>query len=205
MRKHWRQDVIVGAKYWNDRDCFHVQTNNPTEEQLRKEDGKGFLESCGGSAGANCSCAILGKVEITCPGGFVLQNDEVATDFLNDTRNYPRFRKIRPGVDPYAIPGNRIPQYYPLMAKEVFGVKAEYFESLTWSKLEQWLALGSAVQICLENPGHYLAVVAKDLVTDEIIFHDSWPARVGGDGFSKRMSKSEFDTNVKNFCIVYWK
>ncbi|MFA5335689.1 MAG: hypothetical protein WC324_02090 [Candidatus Omnitrophota bacterium] len=205
MRKHWRKDVIVGAKYWNDRSRYYVQTNNPTEEMLRKEDGKGFLESCGGSSSANCIASLGFDVEIKCPGGFVLQADEVAVDFFNDPRNYEKLRRLRPGIDPSAIQGNRIPQYYPLMAKEVFGVKAEYFESLTWNKLEQWLALGSAVQICLKEPGHFLAVVAKDLVTDEIVFHDSWPARVGGDGFSKRMGKSEFDTNVKNFCIVYWK
>ncbi|MFA5379025.1 MAG: hypothetical protein WC455_24940 [Dehalococcoidia bacterium] len=196
--------MIVGAKYWNDRTRYHIQTNNPTEEQLRKEDGEGFLESCGGSSAANC-CAAIGKnIEIKCPGGFILQADEVATDFFNDPRNYPAFRKIRPGIDPAAIQGNRIPQYYPLMAKEVFNTRAEYYETLSWYKLEQWLLLKTAVQICLQKPGHFLAAVAKDTVTDEVLYHDSWPARVGGDGFCRRMGHGEFLQNVKNFCIVYW-
>jgi len=196
--------MIVGAKYWNDRSRYYVQTNNPTEEILRKEDGAGYLESCGGSSAVNCIAALGVNAEIKCPGGFVLQADEVAVDYFNDPRNYDKFRKIRPGVDPASYMGNRIPQYYPLMAKEVFGVKAEYFDNLTWGKLEQWLSMRDAAQICLKEPGHFLAVVAKDMLTDEVIYHDSWPARVGGDGFCKRMRKDEFVANVKNFCIVYY-
>jgi hypothetical protein len=196
--------MIVGAKHWNDRDCYHIQTNNPTEEQLRKAELEHFLETCGGSAGVNCCCAIKGNIEIECPGGFILQNDEVAADYLNDKRNYGKFRRIRPEINPEAIQGNRIPQYYPAMAKDVFGVKAEYLDSLTWGKLEQWLSMRNTVQICLKSPGHYLAAVAKDMLTDEVIYHDSWPARVGGDGFCKRMAKEEFVDNVKNFCIVYY-
>lgn len=196
--------MIRGAKFWNDRSCYHIQTNNPTEEQLRKEDGAGFLETCGGSAAANCVCALRGDIQIRCPGGFILQNDEVVADYLNDPRNYPRFRQIRPGLDPTAIQGNRVPQYYPLMAQEVFGVKAGYVESLSLSGVKQFIESGAAVQICLQKPGHYLAAVAYDPVTEDIIYHDSWPARVGGDGFCKRMAHSEFLQNVKPFCVVYF-
>jgi hypothetical protein len=196
--------MIDGAKYWNDRTCYHVQTNNPTEEQLRKAKLASFLETCGGSAAANCCCAIRGNIEIKCPGGFILQNDEVAADYLNDKRNYDKFRGIRPDLNPEKIQGNRVPQYYPVMAREVFKVRAEYFDRLFLPAIAKYLASGAAIQICLQKPGHYLAVVARDAVTDELIYHDSWPARVGGDGFCKRMGRPEFLQNTKPFCVVYW-
>ncbi|MDR0556332.1 MAG: C39 family peptidase [Treponema sp.] len=63
---------------------------------------------------------------------------------------------------------------------------------------------GQAVQLCLVKPGHYIAAVAYDDLTREIIFNDPWPGRFpGGNGFNRRMGKAEFKGNVKPFLIVY--
>lgn len=191
------------AQYWNDRSRYYTQTNNPTEEQLRKEDGQGWLETCGPTSAVNCLSALGYNLIIKCPGLYIPQPEEVLSDYLNDPANYPKLRKVRPNLDPVSIPGGRVPQYYPLAVFEVFGAKGEYIDNLSWSMLRGVLSIGSSVQICLKNPGHYLAVVHYDSASDSIVYNDSWPARVGGNGFNCKMNKTEFDSNVKPFAVVY--
>ena len=60
--------MVIGLKKWNIKDTYFIQTNNPTEEILRKEDGKGFLETCGPTAAVNCLSARGNNIEIICPG-----------------------------------------------------------------------------------------------------------------------------------------
>lgn len=194
--------MILGAKLWADRDTYFTQTNNPTECMLKKMGAK-WLETCGPTAAANCLAALGYNLTVTTPGGWVPQPEEVLEDFLNDPRNYPDFRTVRPGLDPASIPGNRVPQYYPLAVARVFGAQGRYIEDHSFDALADHLSKGMAAQICLINPGHYLAAVAYDDETHEIIYRDPWPARLpDGNGFNRRLTAEDCG-NVKNFYVLY--
>lgn len=195
--------MIRGAPHWSDRSRYYTQTNNPTEEMLRKSGNSSYLETCGPTAAVNCLASLGVPVAIRCPGPYRPQPEEVLVDYFNDPRNYDALRIERDNLDPASLPGNRVPQYYPLAVREVFGSKASFHWGKSWENIKNKLEHGHAVQLCLRKPGHYIAAVAFDDSTDEIIFHDSWPARVGGDGFACRMDIAEFTSNVEPFFIVF--
>jgi hypothetical protein len=86
----------------------------------------------------------------------------------------------------------------------VFGVKATFQFGNDFNKIASYLANGNAVQLCLINPGHYIAAVAYDDEKQEIIFNDPWPGRFADqNGFNRRMGRAEVAANVKTFFIVY--
>lgn len=205
--------MILGAKYWNaDRALrFHVQTNNPTEEQLRKdelEEGKaprGWLETCGPTSAVNGSDAVSDiQMSVTTPGGYSPQPEEVLADYFNDPANYEKFDKVRGDLNETVVQGNRIPNLYPLALREVFGVRAEFYLTLTRADVIANILAGRAVMVCLKNPGHYIAAVAYDTDTDEIIYHDSWPARTNTDGYALRMGATEYAANVQDCAVVIY-
>jgi len=197
------------AKYSTDRSRLHIQTNNPTEEQLRKdelEEGgevKGWLETCGPTAMVNCLDALGVDIEITTPGGYKPQPEEVAADYFNDPANYAKFRKIRNDLGFDRVQGNRIPNLYPLAAKELFATEALVFLMRSWNEIVADLIAGYADQLCLKEPGHFIAAVDYDPTTGEIIYNDSHPARTGTDGFRLRMGLAEYEANVQACVIVY--
>ena len=146
----------------------------------------------------------MGKnVEIKTPGTYQPQPEEVLMDYFNDPSNEAALRAIRV-VDP-SIPENRVPQYYPKAVFDVFGARVDFRWGPTFNSVADFVAKGQAVQLCLENPGHYIAVVAYDAEKRELIFHDSWGARFkdGKGGFARRMGENEFQSNVKSFYLVY--
>ena len=198
--------MIVGARYWQDRERWYVQIGNPTEEQLRKHGVGSWLETCGPTAAVNCLAALGYDLEIKCPGPYRPQPEETLADWLNDPRNYPELRLARPDWNPEAAPGNRVADYYPRAVAAVFGAKAEYVPRINLPGIRTELAAGRAVQLCLMPPGHYIAAVAWDKATDEIIYHDSWPGRRpqwGGDGFARRLLTVEEEA-VQAYVVVYW-
>ena len=195
--------MIKGVKFWNARECYFVQTNNPTEEILRKRSDGVWLVSCGPSAAVTCIAAIGFDVSIKTPGGYAPQSEEVLMDFFNDPRNYPTLQKARPETPPDMWHGNEIPQFYPVAVQSVFGVKACFEWKADFDKVAAELSTGKAVQLCLKNPGHYIAAVAYDDERDEIIFNDPWPGRFkDANGFNRRLKRADF-SNVKPFRIVY--
>ena len=195
--------MIKGVKFWNARDCYFVQTNNPTEEILRKRSDGVWLVSCGPSAAITCIAAMGFDVEVKTPGDYKPQSDEVLMDFFNDPRNYPALQKVRPETPPDMWHGNEIPQFYPVAVQSVFGVKARFEWTAPFEKVIAELQAGKAVQLCLKNPGHYIAAVAYDDERNEVIFNDPWPRRFkDGNGFNRRLSKADF-SNIKPFRIVY--
>lgn len=196
--------MIKGVKFWNDRDCYFVQTNNPTEEILRKGRNDGvWLVSCGPSAAVTCIAAMGFDVEVKTPGGYKPQSEEVLMDFFNDPRNYPQLKAARPETPPDMWHGNEIPQFYPVAVPAVFGVKACFVWKAPFDTVAAELQAGKAVQLCLKKPGHYIAAVAYDDERDEIIFNDPWPNRFKDKkGFNRRMGRADFN-NVKPFRIVY--
>lgn len=195
--------MIKGVKFWNARDCYFVQTNNPTEEILRKRSDGVWLVSCGPSAAITCIAAMGFDVEVKTPGDYKPQSEEVLMDFFNDPRNYPALQKVRPETPPDMWHGNEIPQFYPVAVQSVFGVKARFEWTAPFEKVIAELQAGKAVQLCLKKPGHYIAAVAYDDERDEIIFNDPWPGRFkDGNGFNRRLKRVDF-SNVKPFRIVY--
>ena len=195
--------MIKGVKFWSDRDCYFVQTNNPTEEILRKRSDGVWLVSCGPSAAVTCIAAMAFDDEVNTPGGYKPQSEEVLMDFFNDPRNYPALQKVRPETPPDVWHGNEVPQFYPGAVTAVFGVKARFEWGAVFETVASELQNGKAVQLCLKKPGHYIAAVAYDDERDEIIFNDPWPGRFkDGNGFNRRLKRADF-SNIKPFRIVY--
>jgi hypothetical protein len=196
--------MITGAQFWNDRSRYYVQHNNPTEEILRKRSDGNWLVSCGPTAAVGCIAAMGHQVDITCPGVYKPQAEEVLMDFFNDPRNYEELEKARPETHPADWHGNEIPQFYPVAVSAVFGVAATFIWVSAMDKVALFLRQGKAVQLCLKQPGHYIAALAWDEEKREIIFNDPWPARFPeGNGFNRRMDEAEYRRNVKPFAVVY--
>jgi hypothetical protein len=196
--------MIKGVQFWNDRDCYYTQTNNPTEEILRKRSDGSWLVSCGPSAAVTCIAAMGFNVCCGCPGDYMPQSEEVLMDFFNDPRNYAALKAARPDTPPDVWHGNEVPQFYPVAVKAVFGVAARFEWGAGFDTIAAELQSGKAVQLCLVKPGHYIAAVAFDSGAREIIFNDPWPGRFeDGNGFNRRMGEAECKANLKPFRIVY--
>ena len=196
--------MIKGVKFWNDRNCYYTQTNNPTEEMLRKRSDGGWLVSCGPSAAVTCIAAMGYNVYCGCPGEYLPQSEEVLMDFFNDPRNYAALKAARPDTPPDVWHGNEVPQFYPVAVKAVFGVDARFYFVHDFGGVAERLQAGQAVQLCLIKPGHYIAAVAYDDRTREIIYNDPWPGRFADkDGFNRRFDEAEYKTNIKPYVIVY--
>ena len=198
--------MIKGAKYWdNASKTYYIQTNNPTESLLKtfyRRVVKSWLETCGPTAACSCLGALGYDLEISTPGSYRPQHEEVLSDYLNDPKTLEEREKVREGVS--HIPGGRIPQFYPLAVMRVFGAKGEFQWLHNFDKIAGYLSQGKTVQLCLRNPGHYIAAVAYDDTNEELIYNDPWPGRTGK-GFNLRMKRSEYDKNVTNYIIVYEK
>jgi hypothetical protein len=193
--------MIVGLLRWNDPDTYYSQENNPTEQVLKK------LESCGPTS-ATMICAATGAhVDIITPGGYKPQSEEVLCDYMNDRRNYDKLRAARPDLVPGTYLGNEIPQYYTVSVPEVFGVGAQYREGISLDGILLALKDNRGTMVCLKSPGHFLAVVAFDDATGELIYNDPWagdpwPMNLKGTpGFNRRMSAQEFLLNCKPFRV----
>ncbi len=195
--------MIYGVKFWNDKDCYYVQSNNPTEEILRKRSDGAWLVSCGPSAAVTCIAAMGFDVSIKTPGTYKPQSEEVLMDFFNDPKNYAALKKARPETPPDVWHGNEVPQFYPVAIPSVFGVNARFEWGCKFETIADELKNGRAVQLCLKKPGHYIAAVAYDDEKDCIIFNDPWPKRFkDGNGFNRQLSRQDFD-NVQPYYIAY--
>jgi hypothetical protein len=196
--------MIKGVKFWDDRSHYYVQTNNPTEEILRKRSDGNWLVSCGPTAAVSCLSAMGYDVDIRCPGTYQPQPEEVLMDFFNDPINYNALKAARPETPPDKWHGNEVPQFYPVAVHGVFGVKAEFLWGNDFNKIAAFLESGRAVQLCLIKPGHYVAAVAYDSEKREIVINDPWPGRFADkNGFNRRMPEAEVKANVKPFMIVF--
>jgi hypothetical protein len=191
----------IGPDGGKNRDNYYIQTNNPTEQLLKKYRGAEWLVSCGATSMINCIAPLGANVDIKV-GNYTLQPEELVTDFLNDPRNYPKLRSIRDlNLEKYA--GQEVPQYYPFAASVLFGMTAKFAFGLDWDDVHDHLYDGNTVQVCLVNPGHYISIVG--LEEGELIYNDSWPGRHDdGNGFNRVLTASEFNTNLKDYAIWYY-
>lgn len=224
---------VIFLKYGNSRtDSYFLQTNNPTEEQLRKaglenfsaasavlegkidsvtldkigKSVKTFLESCGPTSGVSVIGACCGETAlvIRTPGGYLPQPEEVLSDYFNDPANYSTLKAAASWFDPTKLRGNEAAVWYPIAVKAVFGINAKFVGSLTFDQVVSHISKNQGVQIVLKNPGHFLAIVGVDTDKKELIYNDSWPNRHSdGNGFNRRMTFEEYQTNVKDSTVVY--
>ena len=203
--------MIKGVNYWSDRNRFWVQTKNGIEAILKVAlpagaDGihHGWLETCGPTSAVNVLDAMGKPLDNKSVGGASLRPMDFLALWMNEPINFPSLTKGIPGVtDPDQFMENELAQAYPEAILQVFATVAEYFEGKSWDWLTGAVAGGRGAMICLKNPGHFLAVVAYDDVTQELIYNDSWPGRTGTDGWNLRMGKTEWIANVKPYVIVF--
>ena len=196
--------MIRGVKYWNNPECYYTQSNNPTEQMLRKRSDRDWLISCGPTAAVTCIAAMGYNVHCGCPGEYLPQSEEVLMDFFHDPRNYEVLRRVRPDTPPDKWYGNEVPQFYPIAVHAVFGVHGAFQFGHDFGAVAEKLRTGNAVQLCLVKPGHYIAAVAYDDLTREIIYNDPWPERFPDkNGFNRRLGEAEYRANVKPYLVVY--
>lgn len=201
--------MIKGAIEWSNPNHHYIQTNNPTEQFLKKlnnESKVSWLQSCGPTAAINCLAVLGHNLDIKCPGIYEPQPEEVLMDFFNDPRNNKTFDTIVKNYDDMHIPGNRFAVLYPYAVKQVFNVLfAEYKKIHDFTEIIKLLSVGNTVQLLLKNPSHFIAAIAYDDSEDKIIFNDPWPKRKGLKyaGLHEHMTKNEYDNNVTKYCVVY--
>lgn len=191
--------MIKGAKLWSDRKTYSIQTNNSVENLLRKWSGKdrGYLETCGPTSAINVLESMGKPVAIMSTALAFIQPEDFLTIWMNDPKNAPGIKLVGDR------PVNEYPQAYPNAISKVFGQSCRYLENQTFDWIASMVSGGVGSMICLKDPGHFLAVVAYDDETKELIYRDPWPGRTGGDGFNLRMGKKEFEANVKPYVLVF--
>lgn len=198
--------MVMGVKFWDSPDVYYSQENNPTEayNKSRIDSREGWLESCGPTSAVNCLAAMGKNVEITCPGSYKPQPEEVLMDYLNDPRNESKLREVR-DMGSEDIPENRVPQYYPLGVYEVFGVRARFEWGATWDAIIHDINRGRAVMLTMKSPGHYVAVVAYDSKRKSLIYNDPWGSRFsdGRGGRHRHLSRDELETNIKPYRVIF--
>lgn len=193
--------MIFGLKKWDDRSTYWDQTNNPTEQVLKKDalrDSKRikeigaeysipenvineliiavspWLESCGPTAAVNIVNSLSVDVYFKGPALHKVPGDEALTDFFNTPSNYPKFDRIRKEIDPDSILNNEIPQFYIVGIPEVFGLKCSFHWGRIWGLFIRIIKEGHGLMVCLRKPGHYIGIVAYDDETEEFIYRDPW-------------------------------
>jgi hypothetical protein len=195
-----------GALLWNDREAYYRQDDNPAEHLLKvRSPGRGWLETCGPTAAVNCVVGVGAPVACLTPGGYHPQPEQVLCDCLNDPHHFADLRREWNGLDPEKVAGNEVAQWYPWAVTKVFGtVDCEFVGRMGPDEAADRLSRGQALQICLINPGHFVAVVAFSPEENAFIMNDPWAGRwPGGSGWNKRLSLKEFLNNTKPLTVAY--
>lgn len=200
--------MIIGLPRWDDPGAYYSQANNVVESILGKAGVTDRLETCGPTAAVMLLDAAGKLPEIVTPGGWRPQPEDVLAAWMNDPRNVQAMRLHRADLDPARVMGNRVPQWYAPAISAVFGekIRAVYRVGFDPFSVRVALEAGRGVMACLINPGHYIAIVAMDTDTGELVYHDPWPgnpwpARYKGQpGRARRMSQDDM-ANVKPFRV----
>jgi hypothetical protein len=189
--------MIQGCRRWDDRETFSIQTNNAVENLLRLWSGKdrGYLESCGPTSAINILESMGHPVVIMSPAMAMVQPEDFLLIWMNDPKNSPGFQ--------VTSPVNEYPNAYPNAITKVFGHACRYLEGQSFEWVASMVSGGTGCMICLKNPGHFLAVVAFDNLTNELVYRDPWPNRTGTGGYNLRMGKAEFLANIKPYVVVF--
>jgi hypothetical protein len=202
--------MIKGAPRWDDREAYYTQTNNAVERLLSRYGARASAVSCGPSSAINCLAALGLSVETVSPGGWAPQPEDVLTIWFHDHRNWDRLSEIRAATDPEKtrFSPHEVPQYYPAAVKAVFGARAQFTWNASFAEIAAHVSNGLAVMVNHKpeknRPGHYVAVVAYDEISDELIFHDSWPEGAPGhNGWARRISRSQWH-EMEPYAVVFF-
>jgi len=189
-------------------DSYFPQTDNPTEEFLRKFGTKNWTQSCGPTAATMLVKAVGGSIGTITPGGYRPQPEEVLMDWFNDPKNYPVMERIRPDTPPDVYIGGRVPQFYSEAVYAVFGVPARFDWACHWNDVLEYIQKNIGIMACLKSPGHYVAIIGFNKQAQEVIYHDPWPENYwpstlqGTPGSFRRMQQAEFFKNVQPFKVL---
>ena len=195
--------MIVGARKWADRNTYYTQENNIAELWLKLFSVPHPLQTCGASAAANCAAAVGYDLTTRTPGGWVVSGDDALILWFSAPVNAETIKHMV-GIDPSEIPASRYAALYPMAAVKVFGACCSRITAVSKDIICGWLRKSYAVQACISPPGHYLAIVAYDEATGELIYNDSWSTRKaqwGGDGFNRRLTSVEETTLVPEAVV----
>lgn len=202
---------VFGTPHWKETGRYYRQDNDASVEMLRKyhqiseETGVDYsLVACGPNVALNILDALGHDVTIKTPGQWPVQATDVLLAWFFDRRNTSAMKAARDNIEPFEYPGQTIPQYYPPAVRDVFGVSCVFEWGASWDQVSRYLYMGEGVQICLKDPGHFIAAVAFDPGKGELIYHDPWPARTRSDGKGLRMGVSEFQANIQPYLIRYF-
>jgi hypothetical protein len=198
--------MIKGIKHWNNRDRYYTQTNNGTENILRKSGMQSYLETCGPTSAVMLADMMGYSISVKGPGLWTIQPEDYLAIYFNDPRNEAKLHAARKNIDPKDWMGNRVPQYYPAGMMDCFAIPAQFEWGASFEKVRDLILDGKGVMICFKTPGHYVAAVAYDDESQEIIYHDPWPhnhwpqKHSGKSGFMRTLSESNFE-NVQSFMV----
>jgi hypothetical protein len=202
-------NTIIGLPRWNAPDAYYSQTNNVVEAVIRKAKGTatGWLETCGPTAAVMLLDAV-DKLETTrTPGGWEPQPEDILAAWMNDARNADAMALFRDDLDPNAVFGNQVPQWYEPAVDAVFGVRAKFEPGVSLVAIGRALEAGRGVLVTLKNPGHYIAIVAFDPQANQLIYHDPWPnnpwpaALQGKPGAGRRVNSTILLENLKPYRV----
>lgn len=225
--------MLKGTQYGQDRNYYYVQTNNAVEyiiRAIKAELGtalakqgvgqavldtvhiRGYLESCGAEELVNNCTNLLGP---NTPGVKGLagifpgwpagpQLDDVIMLCFADPANMAAFKAAVPWLDGDSSMENRYMQLHPIVAKMMFGIRAEWKTGRTYEEIVAAIEAGNSIGILL--PGHYVSAGIIEDTTRELRIKDSWPGRKpewNGNGFLQPLTKEEFGTVQQT--VIYYK
>jgi hypothetical protein len=150
------------------------------------------FETCGPTSFMSCLNAVGYNTKLV--DG--VQEEDIVTAFFRNKNNYAAFQRIRE-LDYDEVPANRVPQLYPYMGKRLFGARVEFFMGDIRNRVIDAIKKFCSVQICFDNPGHYIAAVGYDEGNHEIIYNDP----LGG--FNLRFNDNRFDAFRNWGNIIY--
>jgi hypothetical protein len=225
--------MLKGTQYGQDRNFYYIQTNNAVEAiilaiktelaaDLAKQKVsqavldtvhmKYFLESCGAEEIVNNCTNLLGP---NTPGVKGLKNifpgwpsgpqlDDVVMLYFSDPANTDIFQKEIKWLNAKASMENRYMQFHPVVARNLFGIHAEWKTGRTYEEVVAAIEVGNSVGILL--PGHYVSAGLIEDTTRELRIKDSWPGRKiewAGNGFLQPLTRDEFKPVQQT--VIYYK
>ncbi len=181
----------IGANAW------FIQGNNSEEIN----DGPAPTK-CNDTAIACAWAAVTPKFEELLKnnpfgGHWAMQVEDYIDRYFHTESNWEKFKLVRnlplTHVQKDDVNGpfqpERITQYHQLACREVLGLGADFQGPVTFEKFVYAVRQGTALIICLENPGHYVTCVAYDPDKNLIGFKDPAPVRWKQETMDKNKNK----------------
>ena len=163
----------------------------------------GWLESCGANAMTNClGVTVRGRqiIDRLIPtlGPYQQQFPHIITGYLNDPNNWEKMKAIRSNLDPSIIQGNRVPQYYELVARYICNITAHFEWGCSFDQIAEYLRHQFPVQVC--EPGHYLAAAGFNPDKSLNVYNSN--PRAKGSGINEIRTPKEI-TKFEKWLIWY--